>query len=86
MIDLHGKNILIIGSGADIAGRRMGRDIDAGKWDIVIRLNKHYGDAVDVGTRTDIWFTRWLSWIGNITPKDEHAAYIVLNDARGISP
>ena len=43
-MDLHGKNILIIGSGADIAGRRMGRYIDAGKWDIVIRLNKHYGE------------------------------------------
>lgn len=42
-MDIRGKNILIIGSGADIAGRRMGRDIDAGKWDIVIRLNKHYG-------------------------------------------
>lgn len=42
-MDLRGKNILIIGSGADIAGRRMGKDIDNGKWDIVIRLNKHYG-------------------------------------------
>lgn len=63
----------------------MGRDIDAGKWDIVIRLNKHYGEAVDVGTRTDLWITRWKSWIGNITPL-EQVPYVVLNDNVGISP
>lgn len=84
-MDLHGKNILIIGSGADIAGRRMGRDIDAGKWDIVIRLNKHYGEPQDCGTRTDIWITRWRSWIGNITPR-ENKPYVVLNEHIGISP
>lgn len=84
-MDIRGKNIIIIGSGADLAGRRMGKDIDRGKWDIVIRLNKRYGTPHDVGNRTDLWITRWRSWIGTITPAEDKP-YIILNEHVGISP
>lgn len=59
--------MLIIGSGCDLKGRKLKRFID--EYDgVVIRCNKLYGDPADIGTRTDIFFTRWNSWIGGITP------------------
>lgn len=83
MIDLRNKNVLIVGSGCDLIGRRMSKwinDFDG----VVIRVNKRYGDPLDVGTRCDLWVTRWLSWIGNITPS-EAVDYVVLNDYQGIT-
>lgn len=62
---LSGKNVLVIGSGADNDGRKLGKDIDLGKWDVVIRCNKLYGAREDTGTRTDVLFTRWNSWLDN---------------------
>lgn len=62
---IHGKNVLIIGSGADLDGRKLGKEIDLGKWDVVIRCNKLYGSREDTGTRTDVLFTRWNSWLDN---------------------
>ena len=62
-INLNGKRVLIIGSGIDLSGRSLGDDINKGRWDIVIRLNKYYGMEKDIGNRTDIIFTRWSRWL-----------------------
>lgn len=62
---IKGKRILIIGSGADNDGRRMQEQIDSDYYHYVIRVNKHYGQAEDTGTRTDIIFTRWVQWVSN---------------------
>jgi len=60
------KTVLIIGSGADIDGRRLKYLIDnTNRFDIVARVNKHYGNELDTGTRTDVIFTRWNQWIQN---------------------
>lgn len=86
MIDVKNKRVLLIGSGWDIAGRRMGKEIDYGKrWDIVARVNRVYGDPQDVGSRTDIFFTRWRSWLGNITPDLPDPEYIFINEEIGIT-
>lgn len=52
------KKVLLIGSGKDIVGRGLGKRIDAGEWDVVVRCNHFYGDTVDVGTRTDLAVVR----------------------------
>lgn len=51
---LRNKKVLLIGSGKDLVGRKLGQRIDSGEWDIVVRLNHYYGDPEDVGTRTDL--------------------------------
>ena len=79
--------MLIIGSGIDLKGRKMKQYINNFNG-VVIRCNKLYGgelDDSDVGSRTDIMFTRWRSWIGRITPKLNDADYVVVNDLVGIS-
>ena len=60
---LKNKRVLIIGSGADIDGKRLKKLIDGNTFDVVARVNKHYGMEQDTGTRTDVIFTRWLQWI-----------------------
>lgn len=66
-MEIQGKDILIIGSGVDIVGRRLARFVDT--WPgVVVRCNKAYGDPLDIGRRTDLYFTRWESWVGTITP------------------
>ncbi len=60
---LSGKRVLIIGSGADIDGRRLQKKIDSDFFDYVARINKHYGVEKDTGTRTDFIFTRWHQWV-----------------------
>lgn len=58
-INLTGKSVLIIGSGEDLNGRGMGRKIDAGVVaDVIIRVNKPYGNPKDVGSKIDIAFFR----------------------------
>lgn len=58
-IDLTGKNVLIIGSGQDLNGRKLGSKIDSGMFaDYIIRVNKPYGDPQDVGSKTDLAFVR----------------------------
>lgn len=59
------KSVLIIGSGSDLDGRKMQEDIEGSKYDIIARVNKLYGAREDVGTRTDVLFTRWNSWLDN---------------------
>lgn len=82
--------MLIIGSGKDLDGRGMGERIDNGEWDIVVRVNKHYGAIEDVGSRTDVIITRWASWLDNHEwfPQDEQDAakeVIILNQNLGFS-
>lgn len=61
---IKGKTVLIIGSGADIDGRRLAKQIDnTNRFDIVARVNKHYGNEIDTGKRTDVIVTRWLQWV-----------------------
>ncbi|MBQ5664261.1 MAG: glycosyltransferase family 29 protein [Akkermansia sp.] len=55
---IKNKKVLVIGSGKDIVGRGLGKRIDAGEWDVVVRCNHFYGDPVDVGTRTDLAVVR----------------------------
>lgn len=47
------KNCIIIGSGSDLTGRKLGKLIDSGEFGKVFRVNKFYGNKDDVGTRTD---------------------------------
>lgn len=65
MENYKGKKIILIGSGIDIDGRKLGERIDNGEWDYVCRVNKHYGSTEDVGTRTDIIITRKTAWLDN---------------------
>lgn len=62
----RGMSVLIIGSGRDLDGRKMQDIIDGDNYDIVVRVNKHYGSVEDVGSRTDIIITRWNSWLDNV--------------------
>lgn len=55
---VRNKKVLLIGSGKDLVGRKLGQRIDAGEWDIVARLNHYYGAPEDVGTRTDLAIIR----------------------------
>lgn len=89
---IKGSTVLIIGSGADIDGRRMKNQIDnSGQFDIVARVNKMYGDELDTGTRTDVIVTRWLQWVKkgmNFFPDEmiENAKQIIiLNQHVGFS-
>lgn len=61
---LYNSKVLVIGSGQDIDGRGLKDEIDnSERWDYVLRLNKLYGNTEDVGTRCDIFVTRWSQWI-----------------------
>lgn len=63
-LDLKGKRVLVIGSGADLNGRMLGKEIDTpnGRWQFVVRCNAPYGRVEDVGTRTDLVMVRYLQW------------------------
>lgn len=52
-----GSGAILIGSGSDVNGRALGALIDAGRLGWVGRVNRIYGEAADVGTRTDFLFT-----------------------------
>lgn len=57
------RKALVIGSGIDIDGRHMQSIIDdSDYYGCVVRVNKPYGDVVDVGTRCDVLVTRWAMW------------------------
>lgn len=70
-LDLSGKKVLVIGSGADLNGRKMAAEIDNpdGKWDFVIRCNRYFGDPEDVGSRMDLLMVRYFAWRRNF-PED----------------
>lgn len=57
-LTLRNKKVLLIGSGHDLKGRGLGKRIDAGEWDVVVRCNHYYGEPEDVGTRTDLAVVR----------------------------
>lgn len=59
----RGKRVLVIGSGSDLDNREMADIVDGPTYDVVARVNKHYGDPKRVGARTDVIFTRWPSWL-----------------------
>lgn len=81
------KNCIVIGSGADVAGRRLGARIDSGAFGLVVRVNKPYGAPVDVGSRTDVLVTRWRSWVDRFFPGvPPGVSRVVLNEHLGISP
>lgn len=66
-LDLKGKHVLVVGSGADLNGRLLGDEIDRldGRWQFVVRCNSPYGSCEDVGTRTDMIWVRYLKWRSN---------------------
>lgn len=60
---MKNKNVLVIGSGNDLTGRRLGKVIDAGRrWPVIVRCNKPYGAPADVGRRLDVLFIRFRGW------------------------
>lgn len=61
--NLYFSKVLVIGSGQDLDGRGMRDEIDGDKYDYICRINKTYGNVEDVGTRCDIFVTRWSQWI-----------------------
>ncbi len=62
-MELKGKKVLLIGSGADLDGRKMQSEIDTGTtYDFIARVNKPYGAIEDVGTKTDVILVRKASW------------------------
>lgn len=67
-MELNKKNVLVIGSGRDLVGRRLGKKIDAGCWPVVIRVNKPYGSNLDVGARMDVLVTRYAAWVQRYFP------------------
>lgn len=88
--EYRGKKIILIGSGNDIDGRKMGEIIDGENYDIVARVNKHYGSREDAGNRTDVILTRWNQWLDNtdwFTEEEQAQAkeIIVLNQHIGFS-
>lgn len=88
--EYRGKKILVIGSGSDLDGRRMHDEIESNKYDIVARVNKLYGANEDVGTRTDVIFTRWYSWLDNLQwfnkdVQDNAKQIVILNQHVGYS-
>ncbi len=87
-MNIEKKKVLVIGSGNDLNGRRWGKLIDSSnRWDIVIRCNKHYGAELDVGTRMDIYATRYLAWLYKFfkTTPATLKKVIAFNEARGCS-
>lgn len=89
-VELRGKKVLVVGSSIELDDYHFTNN-NLDKWDVVIRLNKLYGN---LGTRTDIIFTRWISWIKdpyklrNFFPQsviDNSKSIIIANQNIGIS-
>ena len=55
---LKGKSVILVGPANYLSGKGQGTFIDS--FDVVVRLNRSYpvnvADAVDLGSRTDIWY------------------------------
>lgn len=81
-----GKKVLVIGSGADLVGRGLGRLIDSGRWDVVVRVNQPFGAPSDVGSKMDVLVTRWRSWVPQFFKGPvRFEKLIVLNERVGMS-
>ncbi len=85
-MELDGKRVLLIGSGADLDGRHMQAEIDSGTtYDLIARVNKPYGYQEDVGTKTDLILVRkavWLKvfWQRFIREHPQAVAEVVFNE------
>lgn len=81
------NSVLLIGSGLDLNGRRLGSSIDRGRFGLVARCNFLYGNPADSGHRTDFLFTRWAAWLDKIPPALRFSVKhcIILNEKKGIS-
>lgn len=100
-LKVDGVRALLVGSGADLAGRRLGCAVDrTRRWDVVARCNKFYGARVDVGSRCELAFIRWRGWLGQCAaapgvhgraewwPYDVRCGIrqvVVLNECQGVS-
>lgn len=80
------NSCIVIGGGADVVGRQLGHAIDAGRFGLVIRVNKPYGAPADVGSRMDVLVTRWRAWIGKYFPGLPACTRVVINEHLGIYP
>ena len=60
---LQGIDVLIIGSDRGLSGLGLGSAIDRGDYGLVVRCNKPYGAAEDVGRGTDVIFLRYFGWL-----------------------
>lgn len=88
-MEYDGKRVLLVGSGLDVNGRRLAAAVDGprSRWDVVVRMNRHYGNPEDVGLRTDVIFTRWKRWLGWWSREALEAVsdVVVLNEYMGFS-
>ena len=78
---LAGKKVLLIGSGSDLNGRKMGDRISAAEceWDMIARVNRPYGDAEDVGKRLDLCFVCRRVWLNyNFNPSFLRSGFRVI--------
>lgn len=83
---LRGRDLLVVGSGIDLVGRRLGARIDRGDFGLVARVNKPYGEPLDAGRRMDLLVTRWSSWLGRFFPGWGYTGpVLVLNEHKGMS-
>lgn len=83
---MNKNHVLLIGSGADLNGRRLGSQIDAGHFGLIARCNYLYGDPLDIGHRTDFLFTRRSGWLSQIPPGIRYALRecIIINEGKGV--
>lgn len=79
-LECERERCIVIGSGLDLAGRKLGARIDSGSFGKVFRVNKLYGSLQDVGIRTDgffsfglehFWDKRTLEWYDKVLPCGE---------------
>lgn len=89
-VDLSNKRVCIIGSHSTLDDLHL-TDTQLAQYDVVIRLNKYYAAC---GTRCEIIFTRWVSWIEdkyhlrNFFPQwmiDNAQDIVITNQSVGIS-
>lgn len=81
---VSGRDVLVVGSGVDLAGRRLGARIDRGAFGLVVRVNKPYAMGRDAGRRVDLLVTRWSPWCERWFP-GYAGPVVVLNEHRGFS-
>jgi hypothetical protein len=83
---MRGRDVLVVGSGVDLVGRRLGPRIDRGEYGLVVRVNKPYGEPRDAGRRMDLLVTRWSSWVARFFPGLAYdGPVLVLNEHKGMS-
>ena len=79
-VQIKDKRVLIVGSSLELDDYHYS-DNELSKYDVVIRLNKLYGNC---GRRTDIIFTRWISWVEDKFELRKFFPREVIEDAKEI--